>query len=153
MVEKRLTEADVLRMVEEESAAGQRRVRALLYEQGRPDLVQMLDAKLREIHLGLDRAKSIWHSISIAQRRTLVLMGEGRHLVRKSRSRTYYNAIGGPEDIMEVARLPTVRNLAARNLVAWDGGALDPEARVVLTEHGRFVLDRGQPDPTRREVE
>jgi hypothetical protein len=33
----------------------------------------------------------------------------------------------------------TLRNLCARNLMAWDGGAFDPEAVAVITENGRFV--------------
>lgn len=50
----------------------------------------------------------------------------------------------GVDTIAKAARLDTVRNLAARELVAWDGTAFDPEARAVLSERGRFVVRHGQ---------
>lgn len=53
------------------------RVRALLREEGREDLIAEYDAKMRDMGSGVENARSIWHSISDAQRRALELAGAG----------------------------------------------------------------------------
>lgn len=72
-------------------------------------------------------------------------LSEGQCLVREGGSKTVYTAHGEPPALCRVARLATVRNLAARGLVDWDGGAFDPERRAVISELGRFVLAKGRP--------
>jgi hypothetical protein len=102
------------------------RVLDILHEADRPDLAGELEAKLRDVASGVERARNIWHSISPAQRRALEALGEGR-----------------ASDF----RLATARNLCARDLIACAGGAFDPESKFVITEHGRFVLTHGRPRP------
>ena len=42
----------------------------------------------------------------------------------------------------------TVRALVSHTLLVWDGGVFSPEAKAVLTERGKFVLEHGRtPEP------
>jgi hypothetical protein len=116
----------------------------MLLDEGRPDIVEWLDARLRDIDLGLTGARSTWHSISEAQRRVLVLVtSRNRRLVRRSGSKTLYDAVGQDGTVEKAAGILTVRNLASRSLLAWDGGAFDPEAAAVMTEQAQFVVKHG----------
>ncbi len=117
-------------------------VKRLLHKSNRPDLLDEFGARLRDIALGTDSARSCWHSLSSAQRRVLEIMDEGRWLVRKLG--TQYDAHGEPHALENVCRLPTVRKLLAHDLCELDGGAFDPERKIVLTERGRFVLAHGR---------
>lgn len=134
---------DVLRWSEEESERSRRRVKAILWEQGRPDLANELDAKMRDIRLGIDGARSAWHSISDAQRRVLTILETGRHLIRGT-GKARYDATGAPYPVPNLCRLATARALCARDLLAPDGGAFDPESKFVLTERARFVMKHGK---------
>jgi hypothetical protein len=138
---------DILQQIERDSRERHERVRQLILSEGRPDLLAELDGQMRRIHLGLDGAGSTWQSISNAQRKVLLLMAEGRHLRRAPSSRTRYDAIGEPHAISNVCGLPTVRNLCARELCHVDGGAMDPERKIVLTERGTFVVKHGPSQP------
>lgn len=134
---------ELLLRLDRESHRRTERVRVVLLEAGRPDLVVELDTKLREIRTGVAGARSTWHSISPAQRRVLQLLSSGRWLVRQKHSKTRYDAHGEPHAEGNVCSLATFRNLTTRDLLACDGTAFDPELRGVLTEHGRFVLVHG----------
>lgn len=140
-----MTEDDVFLAIERQSRARAESVRELLRGEGREDLIHDLDDKLREIKSGVMGAKAIWHSISAAQRRVLELLAEGRRAVRASYSRTLYGAPGTPRMVGRLCALPTLRALSARDLVAPEGGAFDPERVFVLTDHARFVLAHGKP--------
>jgi hypothetical protein len=125
-----------------ESAA---RVLDILHEADRPDLAGELERNLRDIESGVSTARSIWHSISAAQRRVLVAMEPGRLVVRERGSSRQYEGVGANVDATgRLCDIRTLRNLCARDLIACDGGAFDPEAKFVLTEHGRFVLAHGR---------
>lgn len=78
----------------------------------------------------IDDARGTWAALSQAQRRVLSYMGEGY--------RSDFSALG------VICGLRTARSLCARELIAVDGGAFDPESRFVTTERGRFVLAHGQ---------
>lgn len=133
---------DVLLWLDREDQKRTAAVRAVLIEQGREDLALDLDRRIRDINLGLDSARSAWHSISAAQRRMLELLREGKALVRAGGG---YVAVGAPGGYaIKAGRLPTARALCAHELIACDGCAMDPEARFVLTERGRFVLSHGR---------
>lgn len=119
-------------------------VRQMLIDEGRQDLADDLDRRLRDVRLGLDFARNCWHSISPAQRRVLELMETGRRLIRDP-ARPVYHAIGAPHRFSDCCRLPTARALCAHELIVCDGTATDPEARFVLSERGRFVLQHGRP--------
>src|SRR4051812_29395831 len=69
---------DMVAWADARMAEDNERVRAVLMAEGRADLVAELDAKLRDIRLGLDRARATWTSISEAQRRVLTLLKDGR---------------------------------------------------------------------------
>jgi hypothetical protein len=138
-----MTDLELLQRLDEQSARQNERVRQMLFDAGRPDLVADLDAKLKDIRTGIDGARRTWHSISPAQRRILTTLATGRSLRRSPGSRTRYDAYGEPHAIRNVCGLPTVRNLCQRELLHVNGGALDPEREIILTERGRFVLARG----------
>ena len=71
-----------------------------------------------------------------------VLAGN-RRIVRRA-SGTLYDIVNAEGERMErVAGVKTIRNLADRGLLAWDGGAFDPEAAAIPTERGRFVAKHG----------
>src|SRR5215207_3914874 len=118
---------EFLQAIERESRARTERLKSILRERGRDDLADELDAKLREIRLGVTGAQTTWHSVSAAQRRVLLVLSDGNRKLVRTRHSTVYDACGGAHDVSHVARLPTVRNLATRELLAWEGGAFDPE--------------------------
>lgn len=133
----------LLQRLDAEFAERHEGVRQLLYEKGRPDLVADLDAKMRLIANGVDGAQRTWHSISDAQRRALThAAAVGGRLVRSDLRPRYIGVplLPIPE---KPIRVKTVRNLCARELLAWDGGAFDPEKAAVITERGLFVLKHG----------
>jgi hypothetical protein len=134
----------ILQRLEVEDAAKHERVRQVLYEAGRPDLVAELDAKMRDIRTGVAMAQSAWHSISPAQRLALQFAAHpGCNLRRVGNQYLAAAAIfRRPE---RPIRVPTVRNLCARELLAWNGGAFDPEGAAVITERGLFTLAHGRP--------
>lgn len=99
------------------------------------------DRKMRELDLGIDRAKMVWHSISATQRR--VLFGAITHGGRMERVGKEYRASKGRHQPYVPAYVATIRPLCSRDLMAWDGGAFDPEATAVVTERGRFVVAHG----------
>lgn len=143
---------EIMQEIERHSMRQTERVRSMLYKHGRPDLVAEMDGKLREIRLGTYGAKATWRSLSDAQRFALEFAAEtGGRLARIGK--TYWT----PGDTCKIygIRLATIRNLVARDLMAVDGGAFDPEREFVITEHGRFVLKHGQnengPDPAVRQ--
>lgn len=125
--------------LDRESARQTEAVRKMLRDAGRDDLVADLDAKLRDIRLGLDSARAAWSALSSAQRRVMEIMETGRYLVRAHASRTRFEAHGEPHAIANVCGDATVRNLMHRDLVGWEAGR-----KIVLTERGRFVLKHGR---------
>jgi hypothetical protein len=119
----------------------------MLLEKGRLDLLDELDRNLRENRLGITGARATWDALTAPQRRVLLMLLEGsRRLVRQERSGHLYDAVGDPGTVARAPVLPTVRNLIARELLAPDGGAFDPESQAVLTERARFVVRHGQRD-------
>jgi hypothetical protein len=134
-----------LQRQEERERDTNQRVLAMLRDEGRPDLADDLTQRLRDIDSGVHGARSTWHSISDAQRRVLLLLGSGPASLRRV-GRTY--DVVSPLGSRAIGiRLATARNLAARDLLEWTGGAFDPEASGVITEHARFVLKHGSPAP------
>ena len=123
-------------------------IKRMLINKGRRDLADELDAKLKDVRTGVAGAQSTWHSISPAQRRVLTTLATGRWLIREHGSLSWYEAHGEPEAMARVCRLPTARNLIARELLACEGGAFDPERKLVLTERARFVLRHGPVNPS-----
>ena len=141
-----MSEEEILHRLEQDWRAQRERFRALLIENGRPDLLTDYDAQMRNIRLGIASAKGAWHSISPTQRRVLAQMGSGAgHLWQDPMNeRSYYLRLADTAVVR--VRRATVRKLAAHELLTWDGGAFSPEAKVVLTERGRFVLQHGRID-------
>jgi len=134
---------ELLLRLHRESEEQTERTRALLREMGRPDLVEELDARLRDIRTGVDGARSTWHSISAKQRFVLTLMDRGFYLSRSMRAKTTFDAYKtGERVLIDACRLPTLRNMSSRELIHV-AGALDPEAKFVITERGRFVRKWG----------
>jgi len=144
---------DILQVIEAQSLASQQRTRELLLENGRPDLVAELDRKLKDIRTGVDGAQRTWHSLSGAQRRVLEELRTGRALSRSPGTKHRYDAIGMPHAISRVCSLATARALCARELLHVDGGATDPERKIILTERGLFVLAHGAPSNLEPEQE
>lgn len=137
-------EDDIEFLLDRTQARHRERVMEVLREEGRADLAAEYAAKMRELDTGVLRARNVWQALSPAQRRVMEIMEPGRTLRRRDRLSSRYDAYGNPHAESNVCGVRTVRNLAARELVAWEGGAFAPEARAVLTEHGRFVLRHGR---------
>lgn len=89
-------------------------------------------------------AVETWGALSQPQRRVVLLLTSrpGR-LVRSAGTRHFYDFHGEPHAESRIAGLLTVRNLERRELLAWDGGAFDPERRAVVTEPAHFVVKHG----------
>lgn len=118
-------------------------VRQMLRDSGRDDLVADFDRKMREIDTGIYGARCTWESISDAQRRVLMAMAkDGGALWQSMMNPNAYHMRIAPGEAKRVGRA-TVRALAARELLAWDGGAFTPEAKAIITERGLFVVRHG----------
>ena len=141
----RVTMEEVAHAIDQRMRQRREAVRQMLVEKDRADLLAKYDQDLRDNDLGVSAARSVWHSISDAQRRVLVGMRTGRRCLRQTIKPCVY-VIDGPGSVGHI-RLATMRNLSARGLVHVAGSAFDPESDFVLTEHGRFVLSHGEPKP------
>lgn len=142
-----MTEDQIFLMIERDSIEKRQRTRQVILEAGRPDLAEELDRNMREIDNGVSGAKSAWHSISAAQRRALLLLADGYELRRASYSRTKYEgycASRKRDALGYICPIGTVRALCARELAYVNGGAMDPEKVIVVTERGKFVVNYGQ---------
>lgn len=136
----------VLQDLERESDERTQRVRDMLHERGQPELVAELDRALKDSASGFTQARSVWHSISDAQRRVLILLGSGPADLRRMKGQSY-DVVSSSGSRATGIRLATVRNLASRGLLEWTGGAFDPEASARPTERMAFVLKHGRPAP------
>jgi len=132
----------ILQDLERESLAGRQRVRELLIAENRLDVLAEYDKKMREVDLGIAGAQGAWHALSPAQHRVLTMAANPSGKFYRT-SRTRYDYHGEPHAVADVCGVPTMRNLIARELMACDGGAFDPEKKVAITERGRFVLKHG----------
>jgi hypothetical protein len=132
---------DIQQWLDARDKAQSERMRQLLLSEGRPDLVAELDAKIKDIRLGLAQARSCWSALSAPQREALVYLSKHKQLVRHLPG--VYGRTEGLGSGLPRFRLATVRNLIARQLVDLEGGAFDPERRVVISDRGRFVVQRG----------
>lgn len=145
-------EDDVMARVQREREAGEARFRATLLDAGRPDVLAEYDARMEDVRSGRHGARATWAALTPAQRRAVLFLAAGRVLVRSARVAGYYDAVAvcdAVDTIGKAARLDTVRVLAARGLVAWDGGVADPERRAVATERMGFVVAHGMTETTR----
>lgn len=131
-----------LHRLEAECEAKSEAVRQMIIEAGRPDVLAQYDEALRLNRLGVTGARATWRSISEAQRRVIEQMGDGAKLWRDPMNHRAYFLRVKMGAVIRV-RIATVRALASRELIAWEGGAFEPEAKASLTERGRFVLAHG----------
>lgn len=122
------------------SREDRQRFREFLIAEGRPDILAQYDEQMRLSDLGITGARMCWHSISLAQR--WALTEAAKHGGRLERIGKEYRHRDRHQPYRPIY-LRTVRNLCARELLAWDGGIPDPEAAAVVTERGLFVLKHG----------
>lgn len=125
-------------------------LKAMCRDAGRPEVADEFDQNLRDIESGVRNARATWHSISDAQRALLAHVVErtgNMRLVISNRGALSYQVDPPGVPLVRPARLATVRALAARGLLDWDGGAFHPEWAVVGNERARFVLKYGRPAP------
>lgn len=139
-----MRDLDFIHRLERETLEKRGRVRAILQESGRDDLVQKYDQDMRDLDLGLIQARGIWHSISQVQRKLLMLLSKESLKLQKREGSSIYDAVNAKERLENVAMLKTVRPLLARDLLQCEGGVFNPEAVVTLTERGKFVVEKGQ---------
>jgi hypothetical protein len=133
--------ADVM---DEKLAVEREEFRSFLADQG-PRGVEALanyDRAMRDVDTGHAGARNAWHSITPAQRRVLVTAAARDGRVQREGKE--YRHAQGHHQLYRPFYVATLRPLCERGLMAWDGGAFDPEAAAVLTERGRFVVMRGQ---------
>jgi len=116
---------EILLALEWENRAQHARVRQMFLEAGRLDILKEYDARMRDIELGVYGARSVWHSISTAQKRALLWMKEHGACIPVSHQQRR-----------------TIACLLRRKLVEIDTGD-----KAILTEHGRFVLNHGRDAP------
>lgn len=127
---------DYLAELEHRDAANLARLRAMLVEKGRGDLLVQLDAKLHDIRTGVDGARSTWAALSKTQRNVMTHLSGGGHLIRSTARGNFYFC---DPTYGASCGAPTVRHLMSRELIGWEAGR-----KVQLTERGRFVLKHGQ---------
>jgi hypothetical protein len=138
----------LLHEMDRESRERTERVKDMVREAGRPELADELDEKMRLIENGVQNARSTWHSISDAQRALLGHVVErtgNMRLVISDRGALTYAVEPPGVPLPKPARLSTVRALASRGLLDWDGGAFKPEWAAVANEKAKFVLKHGRP--------
>ena len=142
---KRIADEErIIQQIDRESQEQRKRVRDLISESGRTDVLSQYNIDMREIDLGLKSARSCWATISPAQARALAIAGTGAVLWRKQAYPLQYTALNGPLGVvLRACSLATARALCAHELLAPDGGAFDPESKFVITERGSFVLRHG----------
>jgi hypothetical protein len=132
-------------VLDEKSALEEQDFRAYLAGMGERgiDALRRYDARMRNLNTGITGARSAWHSISQVQRTVLLAVLKARpgRIVRRSVKPSIYTLDG---QAALLCRIATLRNLCERNLLAWDGGAFDPEMAAVVTERGAFVAAHGQ---------
>lgn len=132
---------DVIHDIDALQLEREARLRQILIDAGRIDILADYDRQMRDLRLGLSTARNVWHSISARQREALQALGTGATIER--RQSRYYRASVHGELLPGTYLLATMRALCAHNLAHVDGGATDPEARFVITERGSFVLKHG----------
>lgn len=135
----------ILHEIERQERERSARFRQFMIDEGHADRLPEFDRKMRDIVTGVDGARRTWEALTEPQRRVMRELDGRLYLIRCPASRTRYEAHGEPHATGDLCGLPTVRNLIARELLACDGGALDPERKLVMTERGAFVLRHGQP--------
>ena len=132
---------DTLAVLDEKSNAEQAEFVAWLRRESGDQAAERHLAKMREIDTGIYRARGTWHALTVSQRR--ILAEAAQHGGRVDRVGKEYRHANRDQPYRSVYAA-TIRNLCARDLMAWDGGAFDPEAAAVVTERGRFVLEHGE---------
>lgn len=133
--------ADILARLEQENRERTERVREIIRESGRDDVLAEFDASLWRLNSGVERARNVWHSISPAQRRALGLLGaaHGQRAYREEIRARYLCPFGS----IVCRSAKTMRSLQRRQLVEWWGEWGDPSRIAVLTGLGRFTLKYG----------
>lgn len=133
-------------VLDEKSLADEAEFRAFIAAEGRPDILAQYDQRMKAIRLGISQAQSVWHSISDKQRSVLRAISTTRtgKIVRRSTKPSVY-VLNGKAELL--CRAGTIRALAAHDLLAWDGGAFDPEQAAVITERGTFTVAHGDDEP------
>jgi hypothetical protein len=133
----------ILHRLEAEEAEQHERIRQMIREESGEAELARFDAKMRDVRSGVAHARMLWHSISDAQRRVLSDMERTRgHLWQNPNNPHAYFLRLEMGAVCRIGR-PTVRALAARELLAWEGGAFTPEAKAVITERGLFLVKHG----------
>jgi hypothetical protein len=135
---------DIQHQIEARSRESKERVRDLLRKEGKLEALAEFDQSMKDLDTGLTGARSSWHSISPAQRRVIEYLANNPVKLIRSEKSTYYDSFGGDAPQTRVAGLKTVRALAERGFLDWEGGAFDPELKAALTERGRFVWLKGR---------
>lgn len=133
---------DIEHQLDRMSREAQKRVRALIAESNRPDILAEYDATMRDIELGIYGARATWAALSEVQRDVLrSLRDNGGYIWPDPRisSRCYHSHSNG----MGVRyRDLTIRNLSRRNLLDWEAADTPAGVRAVLSERARFMLSK-----------
>jgi hypothetical protein len=105
---------------------------------------------MKDIDTGVMGARSTWSALSQTQRAVLRGATEGDGRAKQDPDNSFRFTMKVRMGCVIAIRRPTILNLCARELMAWDGGAFNPEGAAVITERGRFTLAHGGSDERRQ---
>lgn len=131
---------DIEQHLDRMSRESRKRVRTMIAESGRPDVLAEFDAKMKDIDSGLDGARRTWDALSSTQRALLTaLQREGGHVWNDPDmpSRSYHSRSNG---MSSVVRRATVTNLSRRGLLDWGAGSSPAGSVASLSERALFML-------------
>ncbi len=123
--------ADLLDRLRVDQERSHDRVRAMLAH--KPEVLAEYDASIEYLNSGRAGLESLWHSLSVAQRRVVEIVGPDRRLVRLATSPHRYSARGGDGAILDCAHAKTVMALSRHRLLASAGTTDDPWQIAVST--------------------
>jgi hypothetical protein len=139
---------DVTHVLDMKSADDRARFRAFLMEEEKTnprarDALASFDQSMKDLDTGVSGAQSTWSALSQAQRAVLQEATEGDGRATQDPHNPNRFTMKVRMGCVIAIRRPTIRALCERELMAWDGGAFNPEAAAVITERGRFAVTHG----------
>ena len=145
---------EILAQIAQNSHRSKMAVRDILIEGGHKEALADYDKNMWDIETGVMGARATWNALSKTQRKVMVdLENKGvLHRIEKIGADIWACCVPRQDlqFVLGVCKLPTVKNLLARQLLDCQGGPADPLRILHLSAHGEFVLKRGRECPKLR---